>query len=66
MDSQGKTPLMIAVLGTRNRPRVKERVEILLDAGADVNARDKEGIAVLDHALAPEIIALFKDAGAKK
>ncbi len=66
IDSQGKTPLMIAVFGTRNLLRVKERIRILLDAGADVNARDKEGMTVLDHALAPEIIALLEEAGAKE
>jgi cytohesin len=56
----GQTPLMKAV--AQNRSAV---VEVLIDAGADVNAKDNKGVSVLDCALRGDnaVLQMLLDAG---
>lgn len=56
----GITPLMIAV-----ERKNKDIVEALLNAGADVNARDSEGETALGYDTTPEIRDMLEDAKAK-
>jgi ankyrin repeat protein len=64
-DQRKLTPLMSAILTDEPKlPCIRQ----LIDAGADVNAKDVNGESVLDWALKyknPEIISMLKAAGAK-
>ncbi len=46
-DSRGQTPLILAVRTSYCRPKV---VQLLVDHGADVNAKDDAGMTALCHA----------------
>ena len=48
VDSCGRTPLMHYVM---NNPVSTDILTLFIDAGADINARDKDGITVLMMAL---------------
>lgn len=48
------TPLIIATINNN-----VEIVEILLNAGADINYRNKDNLTAFDYARTPEMIALF-------
>ena len=64
-DQRKLTPLMSAILTDDPKPAC---IRQLIDAGADVNAKDVNGESVLDWALKyrnPEVIAILKEAGAK-
>jgi ankyrin repeat protein len=61
----GETPLMAAASkGDMNRVKVIR----LIRAGADVNARDAEGVSVLRHAeaaAASDVVRILKEQGAR-
>jgi ankyrin repeat protein len=64
-DQRKLTPLMSAILTDDPKPSC---IRQLIEAGADVNAKDANGESVLDWALKyrnPEIISALKSAGAK-
>ena len=59
-DAQGTTPLMEAII--RNHPDIAHE---LVANGADVNAKDKKGFAVLAMTVDPGMRRLLLKAGAK-
>jgi ankyrin repeat protein len=64
-DQRKLTPLIYAIL--TDNPKLAT-IRQLIDAHADVNAKDENGESVLDWALKyrnPEVIAMLKEAGAK-
>src|SRR5262249_42398367 len=65
-DVRGMTPLIFAVSSEEQNPAV---ANVLIKAGADVNARTKAGETALDWALKfgnPRMIAVLKAAGAQE
>ena len=64
-DQRKLTPLMYAIL--TDEPRL-DTIRELIDAHADVNAKDTNGESVMDWALKyrnPEVVAILKAAGAR-
>lgn len=64
----GWTALLEAIVLSHGGPRHQEIVEVLVNAGADVNIADKEGITPLQHARQKgfqEIVKILESAGAK-
>ncbi len=64
-DQRKLTPLMVAV--ATDQPKLAT-IHWLIDAHADVNAKDRNGESVLDWALKfrnPEVLAILKEAGAQ-
>ena len=60
-DDGGLTPLHYAAEGLH-----KGMVEMLIAKGADVNAKDKEGLTPFDKAMMAESRRVIGDLGAKK
>ena len=63
----GWTALLEAIVLSVGGPRHQQIVQILVDAGADVNIGDKEGITPLQHARQKEfheIVRILETAGA--
>ena len=65
-NKNGETPLMIAVRRLSSTPAELTEVTLLIEAGADVNAKNNDGYTTLKWAFDPEIKKLLKAAGAKK
>ena len=64
----GWTALLEAIVLSDGGPRHQQIVQVLVDAGADVNIADKEGIIPLQHARQKgfqEIVKILASAGAK-
>lgn len=65
----GWSGLMEAIVLSDGGPRHQRIVQLLIDAGADVNLPDSEGVTPLTRALQrrqPEIAAMLRRAGAKE
>ncbi len=63
----GWTALLEAIVLSDGGPRHQQIVQVLVDAGADVNIADKEGVTPLQHARQKgfhEIVEILKSAGA--
>ena len=64
----GWTALLEAIVLSDGGPRQQQIVQVLVDAGADVNIADKEGVTPLQHARKKgfqEIVKILASAGAK-
>lgn len=49
-DSDGRPPLVVAVVQGDGGPRYQAVVRLLIDAGADPARTDRQGLSAIDHA----------------
>ncbi|MBN9500907.1 MAG: hypothetical protein BGO01_11170 [Armatimonadetes bacterium 55-13] len=68
VNNLGWTALMEAIVLSNGGPVHQEIIRLLIEAGADVNIPDKEGVSALRHAQARgfrEIVAMLEGAGGR-